>query len=100
LVGRVDQIQQVARPSEPPEALLYFGLAGGLLHRSAERLRPTNLYIVKMASDELVMAQDDAEFALGECVEVIPVKRQDPPTNTFGYGYAPIVASRKCGGRP
>ena len=95
IVGKVDQIQQVPRVNEPPEALQYFGLVGHVMYHSAERLKPTNLYVIKTASDELVMAQVDEEFTIGECVEVIP-RKSETATNTFSYGRARIIASAKC----
>lgn len=95
IVGTIDQAQKATRVREPPDALLSFGLIGALMHRSADRLPSTNLYVVKTEKGDLVMAQVDEEFMIGECVEVI-VQKGSKGVNTFSYGDARVISSNRC----
>ena len=65
------------------------------MYHSAERLKPTRLYIIKTGSEELVTAQVDEDFTIGECVEVIP-RKNETAAITFSYGRARVIASNKC----
>ena len=60
-----------------------------MLRQSSETLQ----YVVRTPNGQ-IMAQSDEEFAVGDCVEIVPQEETSGPA--FRYGQAKVVKSEKC----
>jgi|SRR5438105_15227003 len=91
--GRVQKVFQVVRQGQDlpgfrllPEKAQAFA---PMLRKSSETMQ----YVVRTPTGQII-AQSDDEFAVGDCVEVVP--HADASGPSFRYGQAQIIKSEKC----
>jgi len=95
-LGVIEQKSTISRAGEPSKLLMAFGAIGGAIYgHTANSTYPTNLYTVKTTEGESVSAQTDDEFAIGDCVEVIP-SREAGRARAYVYGSSRMVRSEQC----
>ena len=97
--GVVEQVRHVSRPGQPPLILMGLGAIGGLAYGEMKKPTETNLYVVSTADGARITAQTDDDFAVGDCVEIIPSKNARI-SNGYTYGDARIVKARGCTAPP
>ena len=72
-----------------------FGKVGSVLGPALRSKGETLQYVVRTPTGQ-IMAQSDSEFAVGDCVQVIPSTQASGPA--FRYGEAEVVRSAACSG--
>lgn len=91
--GTIQKVFQVTLQGQDLPGMRLLGqlrdVVGPVLRRSTE----THQYVVRTPTGQII-AQSDDEFAVGDCVEVVP--QSDAPGPAFRYGQAQIVKSEKC----
>ena len=92
--GTVKKVFQVTVQGKDLPGIRLLGKAANVLAPALRRSTETRQYVVGTPTGQIT-AQSDEEFAVGECVEVIP---QDDAASgpAFRYGQARIVRSDGC----
>lgn len=92
--GVVQKAYPVTLQGKDVPGIRSLGRLGALLAPKLRHSSETNQYVVRIPTGQ-IMAQSDDEFALGECVEVVPQNDR-----AFGPAYrrsdARIVKSNSC----
>lgn len=94
LAGVVQKAYPVTLQGKDVPGIRMLGKLGALLGPKLRQSGETNQYVVRVPTGQ-IMAQSDDEFAVGECVEVIPQSDE-----AFGPAYrrseAKVVKSNNC----
>lgn len=91
--GTVKKVFQVTLQGRDLPGIRLLGKAAGLLAPALRHSTETHQYVVGTPTGQIT-AQSDEEFAVGDCVEVIPEGDASGPA--FRYGQARIVRSDGC----
>ena len=91
--GTVKKVFQVTLQGRDLPGIRLLGKAAGLLAPALRQSTETHQYVVGTPTGQIT-AQSDEEFAVGDCVEVIPEGGASGPA--FRYGQARIVRSDGC----
>jgi hypothetical protein len=92
--GTVKKVFQVTLQGRDLPGIRLLGKAANVLAPALRRSSETHQYIVGTPTGQIT-AQSDEEFAVGDCVEVIP--EDDAASGpAFRYGQARIVRSDGC----
>jgi hypothetical protein len=92
--GTVQKVFHIVRQAEALPGVRLLGDLGNLVGSALRQVGETRQYVIRTPSGQ-IMAQSDAEFSVGDCVEVIP---QDGAASgpAFRYGQAVVVRSDNC----
>jgi len=94
LAGVVQKAYPVTLQGKDVPGIRFLGRVGTLLAPKLRQSGETNQYVVRIPTGQ-IMAQSDDEFAVGECVEVVPQS-----DNASGPAYrrseAKVVKSNNC----
>ena len=93
--GTVQKVLQVVRQGADVPGMKLLGKWGGVLGPHLRQTTETHQYVVRTSTGQ-IMAQSDSEFAVGDCVQVIPRAQTSGPA--FRYGEAEVVRSAGCSG--
>ena len=93
--GTVQKVLQVVRQGADLPGMKFLGKVGGVLGPHLRQNSETHQYVVRTATGQII-AQSDSEFAVGDCVQVIPRPKASGPA--FRYGEAEVVRSAGCSG--
>jgi hypothetical protein len=94
--GTVQKILRVVRQGAELPGLRFLGKGASVLGPALRQNGETLQYVVRTPAGN-VIAQSDDEFAVGECVAVIP--RAEATGPAFRYGDAELVRSESCTGK-
>jgi hypothetical protein len=93
--GTVQKVLRVVRQGADVPGMKLLGKVGNVLAPALRRNTETHQYVVRTPTGQ-IMAQSDSEFAVGDCVQVIPSTQASGPA--FRYGEAEVVRSASCSG--
>jgi len=95
IAGKVQKVYQVVLQGKDVPGMRHLGRVGDVFAAPLRKARTgeTNQYVVSTPTGQ-ILAQADDEFAVGECVEVIP--RGDAYGPAYPYGQAQVVKSDSC----
>jgi hypothetical protein len=93
--GTVQKVLRVVRQGADVPGMKLLGKVGNALGPALRHNTETHQYVVRTPTGQ-IMAQSDSEFAVGDCVQVIPGPRASGPA--FRYGEAELVRSEGCNG--
>jgi hypothetical protein len=93
--GTVQKVLRVVRQGAEVPGMHLFGKVGSVLGPALRSKGETLQYVVRTPTGQ-IMAQSDSEFAVGDCVQVIPSAQASGPA--FRYGEAEVVRSAACSG--
>lgn len=93
--GTVQKVLRVVRQGADLPGMNLLGKVGGILGPHLRQNGETHQYVVRTSTGQ-IMAQSDSEFAVGDCVQVIPRTQASGPA--FRYGEAEVVRSAGCSG--
>ncbi len=95
IAGKVQKVYQVVLQGKDVPGVRLLGRVGDVFASPLRKARTgeTNQYVVSTPGGQ-ILAQADDEFAVGDCVVVIP--RDDAYGPAFRYGQAQIVKSDSC----
>jgi hypothetical protein len=92
--GTVQKAYPVTLQGNDLPGIRLLGKVGALLGPKLRHSGETNQYVVRIPTGQ-IMAQSDEEFAVGECVEVVPLSDK-----AFGPAYrrgdAKVLKSNNC----
>jgi hypothetical protein len=91
--GTVAKVYPVTLQGRDLPGMRFLGRVGDVLAPSLRKSSETNQYVVRTRTGQ-IMAQSDAEFSVGDCVEVIPRGNGSGPA--FRYGQSQVVKSNEC----
>jgi hypothetical protein len=91
--GRVQKVFQVVRQGEDLPGFRYLGSKAQVFAPMLRQSSETMQYVVRTPTGQII-AQSDEEFAVGDCVEVVPQANASGPA--FRYGQALVLKSEKC----
>jgi hypothetical protein len=91
--GTVQKVLRVVRQGADLPGIRLLGRAGSVLAPALRQNTETQQYVVRTPGGN-IMAQSDHEFAVGDCVAVIPRSEASGPA--FRYGDAEVVRSESC----
>lgn len=93
--GTVQKVLLVVRQGAEVPGMKLLGKVGSVLGPALRQKSETHQYVVRTPTGQ-IMAQSDSEFAVGDCVQVIPGAQASGPA--FRYGEAEVVRSESCSG--
>ena len=93
--GTVQKVLRVVRQGADVPGMKFLGKVGNVLGPALRHNTETHQYVVRTPTGQ-IMAQSDSEFAVGDCVQVIPSAQASGPA--FRYGEADVVRSERCSG--
>jgi hypothetical protein len=93
--GTVQKVLRVVRQGADLPGMKFLGKVGNVLGPALRHNTETHQYVVRTPSGQII-AQSDSEFAVGDCVQVIPSAQASGPA--FRYGEAEMVRSESCSG--
>ena len=93
--GTVQKIFKVVRQGKEVPGMRLLGKVGEVLSPRLRHSSETLQYVVRTPSGAQIMAQTDAEFAVGDCVEVVP-ETEGATGPAFRYGEAQVLRSDSC----
>jgi hypothetical protein len=93
--GTVQKVLRVVRQGADVPGMKFLGKVGSALAPALRQNGETLQYVVRTPAGQ-IMAQSDSEFAVGDCVQVIPRSQASGPA--FRYGEADVVRSESCSG--
>jgi hypothetical protein len=93
--GTVQRVLRVVRQGADVPGMKLLGKVGNVLAPALRHNTETRQYVVRTPTGQ-IMAQSDSEFAVGDCVQVIPRAQASGPA--FRYGEAEILRSESCSG--
>jgi hypothetical protein len=91
--GVVQKAYPVTLQGKDLPGIRFLGRVGTLLAPKLRHSSETNQYVVRIPTGQ-IMAQSDEEFAVGECVEVIP--QSDGAGPAYRRSEAKVVKSNSC----
>ena len=93
--GTVQKVYPVTLQGRDLPGMRFLGRMGEALGSSLRKSRTgeTNQYVMRTRAGQ-IMAQSDDEFAVGDCVEVIP--HGDASGPAYRYGQVRVVKSNEC----
>ena len=92
--GTVQKVFRIVRQGADLPGMRLFGKLGNALAEATRRSAETQQYVVRTPTGQIT-AQSDEQFAVGDCVEVLPqTERSFGPA--FRYGEAQVVRSENC----
>ena len=93
--GTVQKVLRVVRQGADVPGMKFLGKVGNVLGPALRHNAETHQYVVRTPTGQII-AQSDSEFAVGDCVQVIPSAQASGPA--FRYGEADVVRSERCSG--
>jgi len=93
--GTVQKVMRVVRQGADVPGIKVLGKVGNLLGPHLRRNTETHQYVVRTPTGQII-AQSDNEFAVGDCVQVVPREQASGPA--FRYDEADITRSERCSG--
>jgi hypothetical protein len=93
--GTVQKVLSVVRQGADVPGMKFLGKVGSVLGPHLRQNAETHQYVVRTSAGQII-AQSDSEFAVGDCVQVIPRPKASGPA--FRYGEAEVVRSAGCSG--
>jgi hypothetical protein len=93
--GTVQKVMRVVRQGADVPGMKLLGKVGNVLGPHLRHNTETHQYVVRTPTGQ-IMAQSDNEFAVGDCVQVVPRAQASGPA--FRYDEAEIVRSERCSG--
>src|SRR4051794_35823432 len=93
--GTVQKVMRVVRQGTDVPGMKLLGKVGNVLGPHLRQNTETHQYVVRTPTGQII-AQSDDEFAVGDCVQVIPRAQASGPA--FRYGEAEIMRSERCSG--
>jgi hypothetical protein len=95
--GTVQKIFRITRQGPELPGIRLLGQVGSIVGPALRESSETHQYVVRTGTGQII-AQSDAEFSVGDCVEVLP--RSDAASGpAFRYGEAELVRSESCTGK-
>ena len=95
--GTVQKIFRITRQGPELPGIRLLGQVGSIVGPALRESSETHQYVVRTGTGQII-AQSDAEFSVGDCVEVLP--RSDAGSGpAFRYGEAELVRSESCTGK-
>jgi hypothetical protein len=92
--GVVQKAYPVTLQGKDVPGIRFLGKLGALLGPKLRHSDETNQYVVRIPTGQ-IMAQSDEEFAVGECVEVIP-QSDEASGPAYRRSEATVVKSNDC----
>ena len=91
--GTVQKVYPVTVQGKDLPGIRLLGRVGSLLAPKLRRSSETNQYVLRTSTGQ-IMAQSDEEFAVGDCVEVVP--QGDASGPAYRRSEADVVKSNNC----
>jgi hypothetical protein len=92
--GTVQKVFRVVRQGADLPGMRLFGKLGNALGAALRQTTETQQYVVRTPTGQIT-AQSDEQFAVGDCVEVLP-QTEASAGPAFRYGEAQIIRSETC----
>jgi hypothetical protein len=92
--GTVQKVFRITRQGDDLPGIRLLGQVGSVLGPALRQSSETHQYVVRTPTGQIIVQSDD-EFAVGDCVAVIP--ESDAASGpAFRYGQARVLKSEQC----